>query len=378
MTLKTRLLLLSVAAVMLAAFFCTRTVQAYHSRIPLIGKLFYGAEVSGDSEANAPMYGGLRPTADNPDGVYYRNRVIVLMYHGVAPKPSDAGTLPADKLERQLELMKRNNFHWITMDQYRNFILYGAAVPDNAVLLTFDDGYESLYQYAYPLLRKYGAPAASFLITDTIGNPKHPGLPKLTWEQVAEMRKGGISFYSHTNDTHYYAPTDSSGKHLIPALKGRIYLKDKGRRETEKEYEARIRADLARANEVLEQKLGEPNHVLAFPYGAFSKPVLSISKELGIDITFTVKEGLDKPGDRNGFRLNAGGTANNPDLQLALMKQAPKRIGNAHFDRAPEWKQQALVALAVLLVVFSAWAHTARRLIARQRRGNKGPYPSAS
>lgn len=376
MTLKRRLLLLTVVIVLLSAFFCTRTVQAYHSRIPLIGNLFYGPAVASDPEAASPMYKGIQPTPDDPNGVYYKDRVVVLMYHGIAPKPTDSSVLPVSKLERQLQLMKNNNFHWITMDQYRDFILHGAAVPDNAVLLTFDDGYESFYQYAYPLLREYGAPAASFLIVDTVGNPNRHGVPKLNWDQVAEMRKGGISFYSHTNDLHSYASTDSSGKHRIPALSGRIYLKDKGRLETEKEYEARVRADLKRANEVLEQKLGEPNHVLAFPYGAFSEPVLKISKELGIDVTLTVREGLDKPGDRNGFRVNAGGTANDPDLQLALMKQAPKRIGNGHFDRAPEWKREALLALAALLVVSAIWVYSALRLVVRRRQGSKGLFIS--
>ncbi|WP_274648804.1 polysaccharide deacetylase family protein [Paenibacillus humicola] len=382
MNLKTRILILSLLLLGLTAFCCILTIQAYHSRLPLVGRLFYGvgsAASAGESEGTTPMYTGLKPGIDQPQGVYYKKRVLVLMYHEVEPKPSDPSALPAEKLERQLELMKANNFHWITMDQYRNFVLHGDPVPNNAVLMTFDDGYESFYQYAYPILRKYGVPATSFLIVGTVGNPRHPGVPKLNWDQVKEMSKHGISFYNHSYDSHLYEPTDAKGRHLIPALTGRIYLKDKGRRETEKEYEQRVTADLEKANAVLERELGAQNHVLAFPYGAFSKPLLDICAKLGIDVTLTVKEGLDKPGQRNGFRLNAGGTQNNPELQLALMKQASKRLGHAHFDRSPEQKREALWTLAAMAVVAALLAEAARRLLREKRSpGPPSQGPGAS
>ncbi|MFC4809648.1 polysaccharide deacetylase family protein [Paenibacillus sp. GCM10023250] len=318
----------------------------------------------GDASA---LYGGLKPGPDEPHGTYYRGRVIVLMYHEVVPVPQDAGALSTAKFERQLQMMKANNFHWITMDQYRGFILHGDPIPDNAVLLTFDDGYASFYQDAYPILRKYGAPATSFLIVSTVSNPHHPGVPKLTWDQVREMKRNGISFYSHSFDSHLYAPTDAGGKYTIAALSGPIYLPDKGRRETEQEYELRVKTDLKQANAILERELGAPNHVLAFPYGAFSKPLLAICEQLGIDVTLTVKDGLDRRSQSNGFRLNAGGMQNDPDLQLALMKHAQQRLGHAHFDRAPERKRQALWTLAAMGIVAVLWTEAAYKLMRAKR-----------
>jgi len=199
-----------------------------------------------------------------------------------------------------------------------------------------------------------------------------PGVPKLTWDQVKEMRKSGIEFYNHTFNLHYYGPTDARGKHLEPALSSRLYLKDKGRRETEKEYETRVEADLKHANAVLKRELGEDNHILAFPYGAFSKPLLEICRKQGIDVTLTVKSGLNKPGQTNGFRLNAGGMSNNPDLQLSLMKQAERRLGHTHFDRSPDYKRVAIASLAVSAVVFAAWIYVGFTLFKR-RKAKFGP-----
>jgi biofilm PGA synthesis lipoprotein PgaB len=364
MALKTKFFLLSI---ILCAGLLTLSclfVQKYHSHIPVIKRWFHTTTNPEDLESPINPYKGLKPMKNDPNGIYYKDNVIVLMYHDVGPNPLNRNSLPLAKFESQLTLMQANNFHWITMDQYRNFILHANPVPVNAVLLTFDDGYESFYKFAYPLLEKYHAPASSFLIVNTVGNPSHIGLTKLTWEQVKLMHQHGIDFYNHTFDSHMYMPIDSSGKHLIPMLAGRIYNKLSHRRETESEYEQRITSDLKKANGILDQQLGIHDHVLAFPYGAFSKPLLKICKQLGIDITLTVKEGMDKSGQTNGFRVNAGGAANNPDLQLSLMKQAPKLLANSHFEDEGPHRTLHFTYGILLVVMLSGmlWLRTWRRL----------------
>ncbi|REE66410.1 biofilm PGA synthesis lipoprotein PgaB [Paenibacillus taihuensis] len=253
---------------------------------------------------------------------YYSNKVIVLMYHEVAAVPKDDKALPLNKFEQQLAMMKADNFHWITMKQYEQFILHGAHVPVNAVLMTFDDGYESYFTDTYPVLKKFHVPATNFLIVNTVGNPHHIGIPKLDWQQVAEMHKNGYDFYNHTYDSHLYEATDRAGKRQKPALASPIYLKDKHRRETTKEYRTRVTSDLSEANTILAQKLGVgEDKVLAFPYGAYNKQVLDICRKLGIQVTFTVKSGINAVGQRNGYRVNAGGIDDNPESLIQIMKQ---------------------------------------------------------
>lgn len=257
---------------------------------------------------------------DSDSTVYYRDRVIVLMYHDVSPKPLNDKSLTVDRFERQLEMMKAEGFHWITMDQYVNFVTGKASVPDNAVLLTFDDGYESFYNYAYPLLRKYGAPATNFLIVGTVGNPKAKGVPKLNWAQVREMHRNGISFFSHSYNSHAELPVRPGSRVVRGMLAVPMYLKSKGRIETEQEYDQRVIRDLTEADRVLREQVGNRYDVLAFPYGDYSPRLLNLCRKLGIQVTFTVKPGINGPGQLNGYRVNAGGMQDDPTLLIDEMK----------------------------------------------------------
>ncbi|MFD2881486.1 hypothetical protein ACFTAO_45400 [Paenibacillus rhizoplanae] len=94
---------------------------------------------------------GWEKEAPLPKGVYYKDHVAVLMYHHLTETPLMLypGVLPAVQFDEQMQLLKQEGFHVITMKQYREFMLDRAPVPDNAVLLTFDDGYESFYKLAF-------------------------------------------------------------------------------------------------------------------------------------------------------------------------------------------------------------------------------------
>lgn len=266
---------------------------------------------------------------------YYKNDVVVLMYHDVSPNPTDAKSLDMKVFKYQLQLMKDNGFKWITMDQYVNFVIHNVPVPDNAVLLTFDDGYETFYQHVFPILSKNSIPATNFLIVSTIDNPKHVGIPKLSWKQIQEMHKSGIEFYNHTFDSHGYAPIAIEGNtKLRPALMGPLDDKKHKHIESERDFEQRVHQDLAQAGQILREKLGNVNNVLAFPYGGYTDSLLSVCKELGIQVTFTVKKGINGPGQLNGYRVNAGGMDNIPELLIQYMKEGARPRGSSKIAKS--------------------------------------------
>lgn len=377
MVLKTKFILLSLLLLISFIVFSFFIVQRYHSKIPIINSMFKESSKKANSDPAISPYDGLKPEPNSPNGIYYKNRVLVLMYHDLSPDPKDPGTLSVSNFEKQLELMRDNNFHWINMSQYINFILHSSPVPDNAVLLTFDDGYESFYTYAYPLLQKYQAPASNFLIVSAIDNPNHKGIPKVTWEQVKQMHSNGIEFYSHTYDSHKYAKMDSASSTQIAMLASPIYMKDKHREETKEEYELRVTNDLKQANDILFQKLGVQNNVLAFPFGGFSQTLLDICDQIGIDVTLTVKMGINKPGQRNGFRINTGGMANDPVMQLSLMKHAEKQLGNIQWDMGVKPRQYYTIkSLIVLVLVFALWLWCGSRLLAERNRKSSNNHSS--
>lgn len=244
------------------------------------------------------------------NGIYYSDKVAVLMYHDLkdpsavktkSEEPESA--IPLDVFKEQMELLKADGFHIISIDQYADFIENKGNVPDNAVLLTFDDGYESFYTEAFPVLKEYGYPAVNFVIVSGADNHALKGRPKMTWDQMREMQKSGMSFYNHTYDSHKYGVMRADGL-TKPVLTRHQYLKKEQRVETDEEYHTRVKTDLEKAELRLKEELGNTRGVIAFPYGAYNAEVLDILKEVGISISFTVKEGINGRGQTNGFRVN--------------------------------------------------------------------------
>ncbi|GGF66070.1 hypothetical protein GCM10010912_08910 [Paenibacillus albidus] len=242
-----------------------------------------------------------------PEGVYYRDEVAVLMYHHLSeqPMPLFPWVLSVDRFRDQMELLKQEGFHVITMEQYRQFMLDNGSVPDNAVLLTFDDGYESFYSLAFPILQEYGYTAVNFIIVSTIDKPDTLSVPKLTWPQMREMKAAGMGFYNHTYDMHRYGVVDAEGGGR-PAASALLYIDDENRNELNEEYYQRVRQDLGTAERRLREELGNTDSAIAFPYGSYNDRLLEITNALGIHLKFNVTEGLGSSLDLNTCRFNGG------------------------------------------------------------------------
>lgn len=253
--------------------------------------------------------------------VYYSDQVAVLMYHHIEEATTPGlSSIAVRDFEKQMHLLKENGFQVISMEQYARYMLDGAPVPDNAVLLTFDDGYESFYSHAYPILRKYHYPATNFVIVSSIDDRNRQGIPKLTWEQMREMQKSGMSFYNHTFDAHRYGQIDSSG-HKGAVLSQPLYLEDQNRMETATEYVRRVSNDLEAAERRLREELSNERGVIAFPYGQYDQEhTLKIMQELDIELAFTIQPGINTRSDRIGRRINAGVAEQSPEKLIAQLK----------------------------------------------------------
>lgn len=251
--------------------------------------------------------------------VHYSGKVGVLMYHDIMEKPDRDDILSTQQFKQQMELLRKEGFVPISMDNYLDFIGKGKPVPDNAVLITFDDGYESFYQLAYPILKEYKYPAANFIIVSSIDKPAASGRPKLTWDQMREMAQHDIGFYNHTYDMHRYGDTDGKGRKK-PVTTRNLYLPDEKRVETEDEYKQRVKDDLIRAEARLKEELGNTRSAVALPYGAYNDKLLAVLDSIGVEASFMVKEGRNGIGDRNGFRINGGRSDQSPEAVIAKLK----------------------------------------------------------
>jgi Predicted xylanase/chitin deacetylase len=259
----------------------------------------------------------LNAAANKP--AHYKNKVIVLMYHHIDAKESGA-TISPSRFGTHMKLLKENGYNVISSEQFADFMQNKAKVPDNAVVITFDDGYESFNQYAVPIMNKYNFVATHFIIGAST-DKQNVHTKHLTWDTMRKLKAEGFSFYSHTYDQHNYAPLDKTGNKTGPMLSNPIYLPDKGRVETKKEYMARVEADAQLIEKRLKEELNNTCQMIAFPFGSFTPTVKQLEKNAGVTLFFTTHPGINKPGSNEVFRLNAGTPTLSANKFLAMMKK---------------------------------------------------------
>ncbi len=259
---------------------------------------------------------------------HFQHAVAVLMYHHVSPTDRSAETVSPQLLQAQLDYLKESGYHFISLEQLDAFLRGQTEVPPNAVAVTFDDGYESFYTYAAPILQRMRIPATDFVIVgraDGVSRARH--LPSLTWAEMASLEKTGLfRFESHTYDLHQLVPVRRFGViRYRPAVL--VHRNPRtGRRETAETHRQRLRSDLLRARQALRQHLGGARRYLAWPYGARDRDADRVADELGFTLVFGVKPGLAaRSADRHDLpRINAGSPRVSPEYLGHLLREALK------------------------------------------------------
>lgn len=189
--------------------------------------------------------------------------VPILLYHNVLEEYPDSDsivTVTPNMLEQHIISLLNAGYTPISFDDYLNASKGISALPEKPVIITFDDGYETNYTYAYPLFKKYNVKATIFVAAKYMGET--PGLYKhFTWEQARDMQNSGlVSIQSHT-----YSHENMTEKDLYSA-------------ESEIRY----------SKYLIEKNLGTKCNVLAFPYGFHNTDLLNRAHRAGYDIAVQV------------------------------------------------------------------------------------------
>ncbi|WP_123042137.1 polysaccharide deacetylase family protein [Cohnella candidum] len=238
---------------------------------------------------------------------HYRDKAVVLMYHNFGPVENNV-TISDKKFRSQLQALRDAGYHFITMNDFLMYKLHGNDLPNNAVLVTIDDGYESAYKVAFPVLKEFGVKASVFVVVRSTDEPlqHQESETHLSWDEMREMKGNGQSFYSHSYGSHVQVPTDGDGTKK-PALIGRLYDKDSKKTETDEQYRRRVATDLELADVRLNAELGNKTRLLCFPYGSYDDELLEIGQKEGIQLFFTTRSGINEnDGSLLVKRVNAG------------------------------------------------------------------------
>lgn len=240
---------------------------------------------------------------ENTGALWYRDQVAVLMYHHVHDVDQSLATIPTELFSSHLDYLIGKGYNFISSQQFKQF-LEGGSIPDNAVLVTVDDGYESFFDHVYPLLKEKNIPAINFVITEFLDNPSGGNIPYLSHRQVEDIASAAadIDFQCHSHALHRKS---ESGEALMIA---RIIGKD-GVQETESEYKERIKKDTRTCIDSLNQSYPQTIDSLAYPYGIYDELAIQLIKEEGIRYAFTVEEGMvtQQTDPWQIPRINAGG-----------------------------------------------------------------------
>ncbi len=188
----------------------------------------------------------LNPLGVTGDGF---QTVPILCYHRFGPGKSKM-IVSESRFAEQMAWLARNDYRVIPLSDLEAFLAGRRALPERAVVITIDDGYKTVYQHAYPILKQYGFPATVFLYTDFVGAGD-----ALTWAQMKEMTASGLVDIQAHSRTH---------SNLIERKRG----------EDEAAYRARVRDEVASPRSVIEAKLPIKVRRYAFPYGDANQLVL--------------------------------------------------------------------------------------------------------
>lgn len=229
---------------------------------------------------------------------------VVLAFHEIAETSRavspDYAVTPAN-FEAQLNWLVSHGYHFVSVDQLLAARSGQGRLPLRPVLLSFDDGYRSTYTNAFPILKRFHAPALLALVGRWLepagglvpfGDGRLARDRLLSWAEIRAMQDSGlVEIANHSHDLHRGIPGNPQ-LNSMPAATTRRYVPGRGY-EDETAYRARLRADLAANNALLQQRLGRRPRVMVWPYGRYNSTTIAVAQALGMPVELTLDDGAN-------------------------------------------------------------------------------------
>ncbi len=188
-------------------------------------------------------------------------RLPVLMYHHLTEDQTQVNsvTVTAEKFERDMAWLSSHGYTAVLPAMLAEH----EVLPQKPVMITFDDGYASNYELAFPLLGKYGMKAEINVIVRLIDDPAYINF--CSWEMLREMSSSGlIEIGSHTYNLHN---PDNGGNLYTDGPNG----VQRRPFEIDSSFRERVLDDIDLSVSRIEAELGAPVYCFAYPYGARDK-----------------------------------------------------------------------------------------------------------
>jgi len=192
----------------------------------------------------------------------------VLCFHKISRQFCWEGTWTTPtRLAAYVDRLRARGYTFIDESQYLAALESPGAGAAKRLLLTFDDGYDDVFELAWPLLAERGIPFHVFVVSDYAGRTNDWDLSlgrrpfrHMDWNRVREMAARGVTFGSHTashRDVTRLAPTE-------------------------------MREDLARSKRAIEDAVGAPVQTLSYPFGRYNAAAARVVREVGFEAAFSL------------------------------------------------------------------------------------------
>jgi glycosyltransferase involved in cell wall biosynthesis len=214
-----------------------------------------------------------QPKTRPHDADFQTFHLPILMYHRVAPSGAQATArwrVTPEAFQQQLKYLYDAGYYSVTFKDWHATAQFKKPLPGRAIILTIDDGYMDVFDFAAPLLRKYGSSAYVFFVADRIGQTNlwderfGETLPLMGWRQIRKLQEAGIRFGSHTC-THPML-TSLSNAHVV--------------------------REAARSVATLTEGLGQPVTSFAYPFGDHDPAIARLLGACGLNYCVTCRSAL--------------------------------------------------------------------------------------
>jgi peptidoglycan/xylan/chitin deacetylase (PgdA/CDA1 family) len=209
-------------------------------------------------------------------------QTIIFCYHRLVDKIRYPGTeITPAAFEAQMKELKDHGITVIPMQDLLAWKRGEKNIPPRSAIITFDDGWKSQYEVAWPIMKKYGYPFTMFIYTEGVRGGALGGGEAITWEQLGDMRDNGVDIEAHSathqdlREGHNIMLASTGGKRTRAKLTG-------------PQYEQWVQNEVVGCKQLLEQRLGIKVNCFAVPFGNYNEHVKELARNAGYEAMFTV------------------------------------------------------------------------------------------
>ncbi len=185
--------------------------------------------------------------------------VPILLYHGIDGK--GVYSVDHETLRRHFQFFKDKGIHIISLKELENRLENPEVLQVKTAVITFDDGYKTMYTELLPLVSEFHYPVTLFVYLDFIHVRSQTNL---TWDQLRELDRGGVDIQSHT----------------ISHVDLTINCDD-----------AALFREMFLSRMILELYLNKRIDYFAFPFGRYNQQIIARAEDCGYSRVFSTDDG---------------------------------------------------------------------------------------